>query len=98
MTVRPSRSEASMSRVAGNRNSREVAERGDEAGDRSSRSGGETHRDLADAFVLWGQRRRYGLFLRLTARRTTRALGRRCRGLPAQAVFVRLPGIADCQL
>jgi hypothetical protein len=55
-----------MSRVAGNRNSREVAERGDEAGDRSARSGGETHRDLADAFVLWGQRRRYGLFLRLT--------------------------------
>jgi hypothetical protein len=62
MTVRPSRSEASMSTPerAGNRKSREVAERDDEAGDRSSRSGGETHRDLADAFGLQAQRRRHG--------------------------------------
>jgi hypothetical protein len=45
MTVRPSRSEASMSTPperAGNRKCREVTERDDEAGDRSSRSGGET--------------------------------------------------------
>jgi hypothetical protein len=62
MTVpRPERGvHAHTSRARRHRKSREVAERDDEAGDRSSRTGGETHRDLADAFRLRAQRRRHG--------------------------------------